>query len=108
VKELELQDQIRVAASSLGIVLWRNNVGQYRAGNRFVRYGLAVGSSDLIGIYRGRFVAIECKSERGRTTPHQDRFMDLVRRNGGYACVARSVEDVRAAVSEMDRLAGVL
>jgi hypothetical protein len=39
-----------------------------------------------------QFVAIEAKV-KGRTTPEQQAFIDLVRRSGGRAGIARSVED---------------
>lgn len=46
------------------------------------------------GIARlANYVAIECKSARGRLTPEQANFIELVRRSGGRAGVARSVED---------------
>ena len=66
--------------------------------------GLCEGSSDLIGwtVRDGRavFVAIEVKAERGRVTPEQQRFIDVVREAGGVAGVARSVEDARAILSD--------
>ncbi len=41
------------------------------------------------------FVAIEAKGPRGRLTPEQSAFLDLVRRSGGRGGGARSVEDAR-------------
>ena len=55
----------------------------------------APGVSDLIGWTQGRFVAIEVKGPRGRVTDEQAAFIDLVRRSGGLAGVARSVADAR-------------
>lgn len=59
--EAGIQDAIGLAAHSLGLVLWRNNVGLAVDGPRKIRYGLAVGSSDLIGLLvpEGRFVALD-------------------------------------------------
>ena len=56
----------------------------------------APGVSDLIGWTHGRFVAIEVKAPRGRLTDEQAAFLDLVRRSGGLAGVARSIDDARA------------
>ena len=57
----------------------------------------APGVSDLLGWTEGgRFVAIEVKASRGRVTDEQKAFIDLVRRSGGVAGVARSVEEARA------------
>ena len=55
----------------------------------------APGVSDLIGWTHGRFVAIEVKAPRGRLTDEQAAFIELVRRSGGLAGVARSVADAR-------------
>jgi len=53
----------------------------------------AEGVSDLIGWSEGAiFTAIECKL-KGRATPAQLAFIDLVQRSGGRAGIARSVED---------------
>ena len=59
----------------------------------------APGVSDLIGWTQGRFVAIEVKASRGRVTDEQKAFIDLVRRSGGVAGVARSVEEARAILA---------
>lgn len=99
--EADVQDAIRLAAHSLGLVLWRNNTGLAVDGLRRIRYGLALGSSDLIGILvpEGRFIALEVKAPNGKgPTPEQERFLALVRRSGGVAAVVRSVEDVQQVI----------
>ena len=58
----------------------------------------APGVSDLIGWTQGRFVAVEVKGPRGRVTDEQAAFLELVRRSGGLAGVARSVDDARAII----------
>ena len=76
--------------------------------------GLCVGSSDLIG-WRLRvitpemvgqriaqFVAIEVKSETGRTTPQQDQFLSQIQGAGGCGGVARSVDAATALLSYAD------
>ena len=67
---------------------------------RFVRFGLTKGASDLLGVLApdGRIVAIELKSARGRTTPEQDAFLAGIRAFGGFACVVRSADEARAAI----------
>lgn len=98
-----IQDAIRLALSDEpGLVLWRNNVGvaeHYgKRGVTFTRYGLAPGSADLVGVLNGRFFALEVKTATGRVGAEQRLWMNLVRSVGGFAAVARSVEDARAAV----------
>ena len=105
--ESAVQSQVRLAASQAGARLWRNNIGAYQDGDRYVRYGLAneskrenamVKSSDLIGIQPiqvggvtiGRFVAREVKRADWKysDTPReraQLRFLEIVRALGGDA-----------------------
>lgn len=88
-----MQDLARIALSRAGAVLWRNNVGTAEhwtpRGVQRVRYGLAEGSSDLVGLIDGRFVAVEVKAHDGRASAEQEQWLALVRRNGGFATVLR-------------------
>ena len=64
-----------------------------RAGAVRIQGGLCEGSADIIGLCRGRFVALEVKTP-GVTTPQvQKNFIRMVREQGGIAGVVRSVED---------------
>lgn len=118
-----IQTDIRLAAADYPeLVLWRNHTGVTQGEERVRRYGLAVGSSDLVGILTvkaerlcvepgdplvclgheetvGRFIALEIKSATGRTTHEQDLFLALVRRHGGFACVCRSVDEFHRAIA---------
>jgi len=110
-REAQLQDEIRLAVAQLdGVVLWRNNVGVGRVGRSDapVRFGLAVGSADLVGLVTmpdgtGRFLAMEVKTQDGRLSGEQARWLNLVRSLGGLAVVVRSVEDAVAAVEAARR-----
>ena len=104
--EQQIQQAIRKALGRGDARLWRNNTGTLldRHG-RPVQFGLCKGSSDLIGLRRvtvtaemvglpiAVFAAVEVKAERGRITSEQAAFIDLVQEMGGFAGVARSVED---------------
>lgn len=57
------------------------------------------GVSDILGIHRGRFIAIEVKSKTGRPSPEQISFLDQVNSRGGLGIIARSVDDVIQALS---------
>jgi hypothetical protein len=103
--ETAIQQEIRLAlGAEPDLTLWRNNVGTATHWNpgtgktQSVKYGLCVGSSDLIGILAGRFVALEVKTEVGRLTKEQRVFLEHVRRMGGFAAVVRSADEARAAV----------
>ena len=100
-KENEIQNLIRVAVGQLpDVTIWRNESGVAEHMGRYVRYGLQKGSADIIGILSpgGRFLALEVKTPRGRTSKEQDLFLKLVRRRGGFACVVRSVDEAVAAI----------
>lgn len=58
-----------------------------------VRFGLCPGSADLIGIYDGRFVAMEVKLPGEKPRPDQVAFLEHVRSKGGIAGVVTSVQD---------------
>jgi len=105
--ESEIQHDIRVALGQLPDVrVFRNNVGVADVRGSKVRFGLAKGSSDLIGFIRhdfngkkiARFVSLEVKTPTGKTTEEQDLWIAAIRRFGGFACVVRSVEDALAAI----------
>ncbi len=77
--------------SNTGVLtIWRSNTGVDIA--RGVRYGLGIGSADLIGILHasGRFVAFEVKSPTGRQSADQRRWAESVRRAGGFYALVRS------------------
>ena len=100
-KEAEIQHAIRLTVGQMpDVVVWRNESGVAEHMGRYVRYGLQKGSSDIIGILApaGRFLALEVKTERGRLRKEQGLFLALVRRNGGFGCVVRSVDEAVAAI----------
>ena len=95
--ETVLLQEIRLALAQIpGVIVWRNAVGH--DGRAHVDYGIQnPGGSDLIGFTAGPdgaiFTAIEVKTATGRPSPHQKNFISIVRLHGGYAGIARSVED---------------
>lgn len=99
--ESQLQDRIRLALGNVpGLVLWRNNCGTAEIRGYPVKFGVAnPGGADLIGIWNGRFVAVEIKTPTGRVSPDQIRFAELVRSKGGEYVILRSVDEARAWVA---------
>lgn len=82
------------------VFAWRNNTGACLAGKQLVRFGLK-GSSDIIGVANdGRFLAIECKTDKGVTSEWQDRFLTEVSRRGGVALVVHSVDELAAGLEK--------
>lgn len=97
--ERQIQSSVRIALGLEDrVVLFRNNCGAFNDGNRLITFGLGKGSSDLVGICDGRFFALEIKMPGKKPTAEQLRWMGLVRRHGGFACVVTSVEDAKWAV----------
>jgi hypothetical protein len=96
--ERNIQALILMALSEAGCLVWRQDTGAYKAPDgRLIRYGLCKGSSDVIGVApSGQFLAIEVKTATGRVSPEQTAFLDAVRRAGGRAGVARSVDEALA------------
>jgi hypothetical protein len=98
-RESELMRRIQESANAEpGVRLFRNNCG-FDQKNR-VRYGLSIGSSDLIGLAGGVFLAIEVKTPVGRERKEQKLFREAINRLGGVAGVARSVDEAMALVAQ--------
>ena len=66
-------------------------------GNAFTR----IGTADIIGCLWGYYVAIECKRPGGKTSKAQDRFLDEVRRAGGFAYVVDDAQQVGSIIEEI-------
>lgn len=112
--ESSLMRSIQLFLSGLGVRVLRNNVGMLedKTGQK-VRYGLCVGSADLIGWYPveitpemvGKkvaiFTAVEVKTPTGRLTKEQADFLDAVKSAGGIAFVARSVEEAERFIKNL-------
>lgn len=71
-----------------------------RKNQRFIRYGLAKGACDLLGILAplGRWFCIELKVGKNKPSNDQNLFMNLIRSKGGFAKPAWSVDEVKAAL----------
>ena len=98
-----------MALSNGAVRLFRNNVGRLEdKSGRWVSFGLCEGSSDLVGYKTvkitaemvGRdiavFVAIECKTHKGKLSSDQTNFLLAIRAAGGISGVARSVSDAES------------
>lgn len=102
--ETALSRNIRLAVNrTMRARLLDNEVGVDTA--KGVRYGLGVGSADLVGCLRsGRVFCLEVKTPSGRPpTDEQTRWLESVRRWGGFACVVRSVNDALAALDRAEQ-----
>ncbi len=92
-KETYIQSEIIRTVDKLNNVrLFRNNTGMLNG----IRFGLCVGSSDLIGFQSimvtpemigqklAVFTALEVKTAKGKATPAQTKFIEMVRVFGWF------------------------
>jgi len=94
--ETDIQNECRIAASEMGAVVFRNNIGAAENPNgQKVYYGVGrPGGSDLLGIYHGTFLAMEVKKPGKKPSKNQATFMKNIKLHGGIAGVVRCKEDV--------------
>lgn len=102
-KETEIVNRTRLHLSAKfpGIVMWRNAIGYDERAR--VYYGLAnPGGSDLIGMYRGRFVALEGKVPGAYTKPErlaeQKNFIRVIVEGGGIGGFFETPEQAEAVI----------
>ena len=105
--EAYVQNKIRLAVGSGDVRLFRNTTGALLdMQGRLVKFGLCKGSSDLIGFRSititpdmvgqkiAVFSAIEVK-DKGKATVDQKNFINIINNAGGYAGVAKNVNDAK-------------
>lgn len=84
------------------IKAYLKNKGAYYVkyfGNQFSQ----VGVPDILACYKGRFIGIEVKNKRGKTSPLQDYNIASIKRAGGISLVARSVNEVTEVLDKIDK-----
>jgi hypothetical protein len=66
-------------------------------------YG-ASGIPDIVGCYRGRFFAIECKAGKGKTTALQEKNIAQIRKAGGRVMVVNedNIQEVRNMLGALE------
>lgn len=100
-RETDLQNEIRIALSKHGIVIRQNTGNFLTADGRRVKCGVA-GLSDLLFIGKGYVAFIEVKTEKGRPTPEQLNFIEIAKKYGHRAGIARSVQDALDLIGEVE------
>lgn len=93
--EHDIQNSIRLKLSELGFCVFRINTGKVQTKDRrWFDSGVPKGFSDLIAVKDGKIYFIEVKTETGKPSKEQNKFLAVMRDQ--YGCVAgicRSVED---------------
>lgn len=89
--------------SLMGYLPIRNNSGLVVIGNerkRAIKMG-TTGSSDIIACSPdGKFIAIECKSTKGKLTRAQQEFLKKVESLGGKALVVKNIDELISLLKE--------
>ena len=99
--EHDIQNLIRLRLSELGCAVFRINSGKVRmADGRWFDSGVPKGFSDLIAVRDGRIYFLEVKTETGRPSEEQVRFLATMRNR--YGCVAEIVRSVEDAVRTVE------
>lgn len=113
--ETEIRKRIQVLLSENGCTMWRNNTGSLLNSKGIpVKFGLCVGSSDLIGLSPvlitkdmvGKtlavFTAIEIKTEHGKAATNKQKiFIQHVIDSGGIAGIATSDNEAVSLIKNM-------
>lgn len=98
--EADIQKDVLQALHTLGHAAWRINtmgVPIHRKGEEgHFRPAPTKGIADVLGIRKrdGRFIAVEVKQPGKKPSDDQEIFLDQVRRKGGIAIVATSIDDI--------------
>lgn len=101
IKEIDIQNAIRIALSKHGVVI-RQNTGNFELKDgRRITCGIK-GLSDLLFIGKNKVAFIEVKNATGKTTDEQVNFIKKMQSLGHIAGVARSVEDALKLIGETE------
>lgn len=103
-RESEIQRAILDYLEALQVTHWRCSLGGTmvrKRGSLVFRKNTMTGFPDIAGIIPnsdGRLFVIEVKRPSGRLSPEQEKWRDSLSRRGVLYILARSVEDVKAAL----------
>lgn len=86
--EAKVKKKVREILDELGIYYF------FPPANGYGRAGIP----DVIGCFNGRFIAVECKAGKGKTTALQERELERIADAGGYSVVVN--EDNLAELKE--------
>ena len=101
IKEIDIQNAIRIALSKYGVVI-RQNTGNFELKDgRRIMCGVK-GLSDLLFIGKNKVAFIEVKNATGKISDEQANFIKKMQSLGHIAGVARSVEDALELIGETE------
>ena len=89
--ESKIQSKILKTLKELGIYAYKNITTNRK------------GIPDIICCIDGKFVALEVKQAKGKTTDLQDYNIKMIRESGGVAEVVRSVADALEVIKKIQK-----
>lgn len=96
-REIDLQNEIRVALSQHGVVI-RQNTGVFKTPDgRWVQCGVK-GLSDLLFIGDGKVAFLEVKTPAGKVSREQENFLRRMQQLHHTAAVVRSVQEALGVI----------
>lgn len=101
--EKDIQSSILEYLHARGIFCWKEHSSgiMIDGGQRYMPIGLK-GKSDILGIYKGKFLAIEVKRPSGKISNEQLEFLTNINKYGGIGFVAYSIDDVIRHFNEIN------
>lgn len=100
-REIDMQNAIRIALSKYGVVI-RQNTGNFALKDgRRITCGVK-GLSDLLFIGKNYVAFIEVKNATGKATDEQVNFIKKMQSLGHKAGICRSVEDALKLIGETE------
>jgi hypothetical protein len=99
VNEKAIENQILSFLKIKKVFCWKNqSTGIYDPTKKVFRRSNNThhikGVSDILGVYEGKFLAIEVKRDGAYASKEQKEFIANVTKSGGIAFIARSINDV--------------
>ena len=110
IPESDVLPETMLALSRAGALVQRNNSGLLiGADGRRVRVGMK-GAADILACYPvglgvrvGLYLAVECKSSRGRLSKVQKNYRTAALKAGALHFVVKSEDDIAAMIDELER-----
>ena len=100
-EETELQSLILKLLAVLGVMSIRHNVYKPMMRKKFATPKKQQGVGDIIGCYFGNYFEMEVKTPTGKREASQIEREELVKKNGGFYFVVRSLDDVHDCLQYM-------
>lgn len=77
-------------------------VSEYKGRKSFMRFGTP-GSPDIIMVYKGQYIGLEIKGEKGVQSESQKYFQMNLEKAGGAYYVIRSIDELIAIIRQLEQ-----